>query len=404
MNSLLLFAGAAEIVTGLSTGPDGVLRNASLVVENDRIVDITTDAAAQARYGDAQRIDCSGLVLTPGFVDSHTHALFGAWRAAEYEMRVRGVDYMEIARRGGGINASVSDVRRRSTDELVDVTLARLEHALSHGTTTIEIKSGYGLSVADEIKMLRAIRAVAERARISVIATFLGAHDVPLEFRENRMGYVRCIVEEMLPVVRAEKLARFCDVFMEPGAFDAAESRIILEAGARAGLIAKLHADEFVNSGGAELAVALNAASADHLGAISERGIAALATSQTVATLLPATLFFLGKKQYAPARALIDAGATVALATDYNPGTAPSDSMALVLTMACSQMSMTPLEAIVAATRGGAQALRLDDVGRLQAGAQADILAWRADSHVEVPYHFGDPPLAGVWKAGQRVV
>jgi imidazolonepropionase len=208
----------------------------------------------------------------------------------------------------------------------------------------------------------------------------------------------------MLPAIASERLAVFCDVFMEPGAFEPVEAREILRAGAAHGLIPKLHADEFENSAGAELAAEIGAASADHLGAISETGIAALAHSSTVATLLPATLFFLGKQRFAPARALLEAGATVALATDFNPGTAPSAGMPLVLTLACSQMRMTPLEALVAATRGGARALRLDDVGVLQSGARADVLAWNVLSHVEIPYHFGSPPLAGVWKAGRRVV
>jgi imidazolonepropionase len=311
---------------------------------------------------------------------------------------------MEIARRGGGINASVSDVRARSEVELVQLTLPRLQRALEHGTTTIEIKSGYGLTLADELKLLRVINEVAALTSLSVVPTFLGAHDVPLEYRDQRADYVRLLIEEMLPAVADARLARFCDVFLEPGAFDRSEARSILEAAAHYGLIPKLHADEFQNSGGAELAVEIGAASADHLGAISERGIAAIAASETVATLLPATLFFLGKQNYAPARALIDAGATVALATDFNPGTAPSVSMPLVLTMACSQMRMTPIEALYAATRGGASALRLEDVGVLARGARADIVAWNVTSHAEIPYRFGAPPIMKVWKSGKPVV
>ncbi|HEX6560373.1 MAG TPA: imidazolonepropionase [Longimicrobiales bacterium] len=404
MSGTLLFAHPAEVVTGTATDDSGVLPNACVVVRAGRVLEITADADGLRNYPDAVRIDCTGQVITPGFVDSHTHALFGGTRAAEYQMRARGLDYMEIARRGGGINASVSDVRQRSRAELVELTLPRLQQSLAHGTTTIEIKSGYGLSLDAELKMLAAIADVAAATPLDVVPTFLGAHDVPLEFREHRARYVQLVAGEMIPAIAAARLARFCDVFMEPGAFTEAETRVIMQAAVAHGLIPKLHADEFVNSGAAELAVELNAASADHLGAVSERGIAALAASQTVATLLPATLFFLGKKNYAPARRLIDAGATLALATDFNPGTAPSASMPLVLTMAVSMMQMTPLEAIVAASAGGARALRLEDAGVIRAGARADLVVWHVSSHLEIPYHFGSPPVAGVWKAGERVI
>jgi imidazolonepropionase len=396
----LLFINASEIVDGSGA----VLRNHALAVRAGRVLDIGPQVEVRVRHAGEQTLDCKGQVLTPGFVDSHTHAVFGGWRAAEYEMRSSGLDYMEIARRGGGINASVRDVRARSEDDLVEMALPRLAHALRHGTTTLEIKSGYGLNVEDELKLLRAIRNLSRYTVLDIVPTFLGAHDVPLDYRDRRADYVRLITDEMLPAVAEARLAVFCDVFMEPGAFTAAETRTILEAGKEQALIPKLHADEFENSGAAELAAELGAASADHLGAISDHGIRALAASDTVATLLPATLFFLGKKQYAPARKLLDAGATVALATDFNPGTAPSASMPLVLTMACSQMQLTPLEAIVAATAGGARALKREDVGVLARGAKADIVAWDVASHVEIPYRFGTPPVAGVWKAGNRVI
>lgn len=404
MSDTLLLTGAAEIVTGLSTGDAGVLRNSAVAIVDGRIAAVGDEAQLLRAYPDAIRTLCSNQVLTPGFVDSHTHAVFGAWRAAEYDMRTRGLDYMEIARRGGGINSSVAEVRARSEDDLVELALPRLKDALQHGTMTMEIKSGYGLSTDEEMKMLRAIRRLREVSDIDVVPTFLGAHDVPLAYRDRRAEYVAQIVDEMIPQVAAEGLATFCDVFMEPGAFDADETRRILEAGKKHGLTPKLHADEFANSGGAELAAEIGAASADHLGAISPAGIRALAASKTVATLLPATLFFLGKKTYAPARALIDAGATVALASDFNPGTAPSTNMALVLTMACSQMQMTPLEAIVAGTRGGALALRLEDTGIIAPGARADILAWNVSLHIEIPYHFGQRQVAAAWKDGSRVI
>ncbi|CAN5672676.1 imidazolonepropionase [soil metagenome] len=404
MNALL-FSGAREIVTCAPPQAECVRAREAVLVRDGRIAAVGAASALLAQEPSAQPIDCDGGTITPGFVDSHTHAVFGGWRAEEYALRSRGMSYMEIARRGGGINASVRDVRARSEDELVELTRPRLETMLRLGTTTVEVKSGYGLDTGSELKQLRAVRRLQGEAVVDVIPTFLGAHEFPLEYRDQPEAYVDLIVNEMIPAVAEERLAVFCDVFMEPGVFTAAQSRRVLEAGLEHGLLPKLHADELENSGAAELAVQLGAASADHLGAISEAGIDAIAGSATVATLLPATLLFLGKRQYAPARRLIDAGATVALATDFNPGSSPTQSMALVLTLACSLMGMNPLEAIIAATAGGARALRMTDgTGTLQPGAPADLVVWDVASHMELPYRFGTPPLRGVWKRGVRVV
>jgi imidazolonepropionase len=402
--STLLFARAAEVVTSATHDADRLLPGAAVLVEAGRVTAVGAEVSLRARAPDAQEVDCAGGVITPGFVDSHTHAVFGTWRAAEYALRSRGVPYMEIARQGGGINASVRDLRARSEEELVELTRARLRPMLQQGTTTVEIKSGYGLDTESELRMLRAVRALHGSVPMDLVPTFLGAHEFPPEHRTDRDRYVDILVEEMIPAVAAERLAVFCDVFMEPGVFTAAQTRRVLEAGLAHGLIPKLHADELENSGAAELGAELGAASADHLGAISEAGIAALAGSRTVATLLPATLLFLGKTRYAPARRLIDAGATVALATDFNPGSSPTPSMPLVLTLACSLMGMDPLEAIVAATAGGARALRLDDgTGTLQPGAPADLVVWGVPDHRELPYRFGSPPVRGVWKRGEQV-
>ena len=403
MNATLLRA-AREIVTCTSTDAGCIRTDSSLLMADGAIVALGDEAELTQLRADATVVDCTGKVITPGFVDSHTHAVFGGWRAAEFALRSRGVSYMEIARRGGGINASVKDVRSSSEDELLESTLARLDVMLHLGTTTVEIKSGYGLDTASELKQLRVVRRAQQQAPLTIVPTFLGAHEFPAEYRDNHNAYVDLLVNEMIPAVAAEKLARFCDVFMEPGVFTAAQTRRILEAGTRHGLLPKLHADELENSGAAELAAELNAVSADHLGAISDRGITALALSRTVATLLPATLLFLGKSRYAPARRLIDAGATVALATDFNPGSSPTPSMPLVLTLACTQMGMDPLEAIVAATAGGARALALQDgTGTLVPGAPADVLLWDAADHREVPYRFGSPPLKALWQRGKRV-
>jgi imidazolonepropionase len=410
--STTLFVGAAEVAAcsgpprqAEGADPAATLRGAAVAVMEGRVVEVGPEAELRARFPGADEVDCAGGTLTPGLVDSHTHAVFGRWRTDEYALRSQGVPYMEIARRGGGINASVRDLRARSEDELVELSLPRLRDLLANGVTTAEVKSGYGLSTEDEMKTLRAIQRLASLQPIELVPTFLGAHEVPPEYRDRRDAYVDLLVEEMIPAVAESGLARFCDVFMEPGVFDRAQSERILRAGLDCGLRPKIHADELEGSGGAELAVELGAASADHLGDVSEAGIAALAGSSTVATLLPATLFFLGRPKFAPARALLDAGATVALATDFNPGSSPTPSLPFVMTAACSRMGMSPAEALRAATAGGAAALELTDGrGTLAPGAPADLVLWRCASAGEIPYRLAAPVVAGVWKGGVRVV
>lgn len=400
----LILANAAQVVTCTEPSESAVLHGVGLAVSDGGIVAIAEFHELRERFLAARAFDCDGGVLTPGFVDSHTHAVFGAWRSKEYALRSRGMSYMQIARAGGGIHASVRDVRARSEDDLIALTLPRVEAMLRHGTTTAEVKSGYGLETRSEIRMLEVVRALDHMQPVDLVPTFMGAHEVPPEYADRRDAYIDLIVDEMIPAVAAERLARFCDVFMEDGVFNASQTQRVLETGMRHGLGPKLHADELEPSGGAELAVALDAVSADHLGRVSDAGIAALAGSRTVATLLPTTLFFLGKRTYAPARRLIEAGATVAIATDFNPGSSPSPSMPLVLTAACSQMGMTPIEALHAATAGGARALRLaDGRGTLSVGAPADVVLWGVSDYTEIPYRFGAPPVRAVWKRGERV-
>jgi len=398
--SATLFRSARQLVTCERADAAAVLEGVDLLVRDGRVV-----AIGAGLHDDAARvIDASRYVITPGFIDSHTHAVFGGWRAAEYELRSRGVGYMEIARRGGGINASIRDVRAMSELELIERARPRLAQMLALGTTTVEIKSGYGLSVEHELKQLRVIRALRQQCAIEIVPTFLGAHEFPPEYRDDRDGYVDLIVEKMIPAVAAEQLAVFCDVFLEPGVFTTDQARRILVAARDHGMKLKLHADEFENGGAAELAAELGAVSADHLGAISEAGIDALARSGTVATLLPATLLFLGKQKYAPARALLERGATVALATDFNPGTAPTPSMPLVLTLASSLMGMTPIEGLYAATAAAARALDLPaGIGTLTRGAPADILLWDAVDYREIAYRFGALAPVAVFKAGHAV-
>ena len=407
MSTVTLFTGANQVLTCEQPRGESQSQNirtdVALAIQDDLIIAIAAETELRGKYPAATIVDCSACVITPGLVDSHTHAVFGDWRFAEYELRSRGTPYMEIARQGGGINSSVRSVRSLSEDELVERSIPRLEQFSRFGVTTVEIKSGYGLSTNDELKQLRAIRRLRDLVPLHIVPTFLGAHEFPPEYRDRRDAYVELLVAETIPAVAEAGLAEFCDVFMEPGVFDATQTRRILEAGKQYGLTPKLHADELENSGAAELAVELGAASADHLGAISAAGIEALANSATVATLLPLTLFFLGKPGFAPARKLIDAGAVVALATDFNPGTSPSPNLPLAMTFACSRMAMSPLEAIVAATHGGARALRLTDGrGTLRQNGVADLAVWAVADYREIPYRFGNPPLRELWRSGQR--
>jgi imidazolonepropionase len=320
-------------------------------------------------------------------------------------MRAAGLDYMAIARQGGGIHASVRDVRRRGEDELLALARERLMRQAAFGVGTIEVKSGYGLSLDDELKLLRVIRQLATELPVRIVATFLGAHEIPLEYRDStarRREYVDLVINEMLPIVAKERLASFADVFCEKGVYTVAESREILTAARSAGLALKLHADELTSSGGAELAAELSATSADHLAAISPDGIRALAGAGTVASLLPATMLFLGKATQAPARALIDAGVPVALATDFNPGTSPTVSLPLVLTLGVSQLRLSAAEALVAATVNGAAALGLaDQVGQLAEGFSADLALFEIGDYRELPYWLGARVCRGLLTRGK---
>ena len=382
-----------------------VLRDVGVLVVGDRVARVGPPDELERTRPDAKRIDCGRGVLIPGLVDSHTHAVFGRPRYEEQEMRAAGVPYMEIAKRGGGIHASVRDVRQRGLDDLADLAEVRLRQLASYGTTTVEVKSGYGLTLDEELKLLRAVARVAERVPMRVIPTWLGAHEIPVEHRQRGDGgasYVKTLVNEMLPAVTSQRLARFADVFCEPGVFTLDQARTILSASRRAGLALKLHADELEPSGGAELAADVGATSADHLAAISDAGIAALAASDTVATLLPGTMLFLGRPRQAPARALIEAGVAVALATDFNPGTSPTVNFPLILTLGVSQLHMSASEAIVAATVNGAAALGLaDHVGQIAPGFSADLALFDCEDIRELPYWYGDRRCRGTWVRGE---
>lgn len=411
-----LFVNAAQVVT--CAGPARARRGAEqadaavrdgvgvAVGADGRIVAVAPDAELRAAHPAAALVDCAQGVLTPGFVDSHTHAIFGRARYEEQELRATGVSYQEIARRGGGIHSSVRDLRQRSADELVALAAARLRRLAAHGTTTVEVKSGYGLSLESELTTLRVIRRLAAELPLRLVSTFLGAHEVPLEYREaprSREEYIALVTQEMIPAVAAEGLARFCDVFCEPHVYTADETRRILGAARAAGLALKLHADELENGAAAELAAELGAASADHLAAISEQGIAALAAGGTVATLLPGTMLFLGRPRQAPARALVNAGVPVALASDFNPGTSPTVNFPLVLTLGVSQLRLSVGEAFVAATVNGAAALnRASDLGQLAPGFHADLALFDVRDHREIPYWYGDNRCLRTWVGGRQ--
>ena len=410
---MLLFVNASQVVTcagaararrGAELAHCEILNAAAVAVDGESIVAVGAAADLSMRYPDADSIDCDRRVLMPGLIDSHTHAIFGKPRYEEQELRAAGADYMEIARRGGGIHASVRDLRARGEEELYQLASARLARLASYGTTTVEVKSGYGLSLEDELKILRVARRLGESQPVRIVPTFLGAHEIPIEARvtpAGRADYVTSLVSAMIPRVAADGLAQFVDVFCEPGVFTVEESRSILSAARQAGLHLKLHADELRPSGGAQLAVELGATSADHLAAISHDGIRALAASETVATLLPGTMLFLGKDRQAPARALIEAGAAVALATDFNPGTSPTTNFPLILTLAVSQLRMSVSEAILAATVNGAAALGIADrVGQIAPGFSADLALFDCDDVRELPYWYGDNRCRATWVRG----
>ena len=410
----LLFVNASQVVTcagpaaarrGADMKDARVERHVAVVVRDDAVVAIGIPSALRKEFPKATEIDCGQGVLTPGFVDSHTHAIFGRARYEEQEYRALGLDYMEIARRGGGIHSSVRDLRARSEDELETLGEIRLRKLAAHGVTTVEVKSGYGLSLEDELKTLRVIRRLTERLPMRIVPTFLGAHEIPLEYREpaaRRREYVEIVINSMLPAIQQEKLARFADVFCETGVYTVDESREILMAARSRGLALKLHADELTSCGGAELAAEIGATSADHLAAVSEVGIRSLAGSGTVATLLPGTMSFLGKMKQAPARALIEAGVPVALATDFNPGTSPTPNFPLVMSFGLSQLKMSAAEVFVAATVNGAAALgEAAKVGQIAPGFSADLALWDAEDFREIPYWYGDRRCRATWARGK---
>lgn len=376
-----------------------VLRDAAVLIEGSRIAWVGPRREAPSGSG-VEVVEVVGT-LFPGFIDCHTHAIFGAPRLEDHERRALGESYQAIAAAGGGILQSVRDVRERSAPELERLARDRLLTLRSHGSTTIEVKSGYGLELGSELKQLRVVRRLAASEGLQLVPTFLGAHEIPPEYRGRRAEYVQLLINEMLPAVTAEDLARCCDVFCEPSVFSVAESRLVLTAARRGGLALKLHADELQGSGGAELAAELGALSADHLASISDAGIRALAASDTVAVLLPGTMSFLGKARQAPARRLVESGVAVALATDFNPGSSPTIGLPLVMSLAVSQLGLRHAEVVLAATVNAAAALGLaSERGQIAPGFAADLVAAEVTDWREIAYWVGANLVTAVWTAG----
>jgi len=393
--------GAGELVT-MSAPPAeglGVIAGGALAARDGVILWVGREAdlpQAVDLAPDGLDVDAEGRCVLPGFVDAHTHVPFAGSRAAEYGERLAGVSYGEILARGGGINVTVEATRRASEEELARLAHLRYDSMLRHGTTTAEVKSGYGLTVADEAKQLRAA-ATAHPLRREL--TFLGAHFVPPEYAGRAEEYIRLVCDEMIPA--CAPLAHWCDVFCDEGAFSVAQARRVLIAGAAAGLSLRIHADELARSGGSLLAAELGCASADHLIHATWEEIAAMKAAGVVAVLLPGTSYTLGI-QFAPARALLEAGVSIALATDFNPGTCDCENLQMMISLACQGMKLTPDEALHAATVGGAAALRRDDIGSLEVGKRCDFSVLHAASRTELPYHFG-VNLVGDVVVGGRV-
>jgi imidazolonepropionase len=390
---LITIAGHQRARRGLEMSVLNIIEDGAVSMRDGKIAWVGPTDQLPEKSGPA--FDASGKVVLPGFVDSHTHAVFAGTRVDEFEWRIQGEPYMEILARGGGILSSVKSLRQEK-----DLNVRFADRFFEHGTTTIEAKSGYGLDIENEIRMLEAMRA---ESKIELVPTYLGAHALPEEFRDNRQKFIDSVLTDLITIAD-RRLAEFCDVFVEPGVFTADEARRIFAKAKSLGMHIKVHADEFQSSGGAALAVEVDATSADHLGGISDADIHRIAASPVIATLLPSTLFMLGKTHYAPARKLIASGAAVALATDFNPGTSPTLNMQFVLSLACTQMRMTPAEAIVAATINGACAVRRGHrLGSIETGKQADIAVYDVGDYREIPYFAAVNFCSATFKRGEMV-
>jgi len=405
---LLTLASPGGPKRGNAMGDLGLIEDGAVAVRDGQILMVGPTISVRSQIEAGQEIDASGQVVMPGFVDPHTHVVFAGHRADEFQRRIAGATYMEIMAAGGGIMSTVRATRRAAVDDLVAQALSRLDAMLSHGTTTVEAKTGYGLNVTDELKMLEAIHRLNAMHPVDLVPTFLGAHAIPAEYQGRAEAYTDLVVEEMLPAFAPYVEGTpplFCDVFCEDGAFSPSQSRRILERAKELGFGLKIHADEFKSLAGTALAVELGAVSADHLVCTPQEEIEVLARSETVAVALPGTPFGLGQREYTPGRAIVEAGGVLALATDLNPGTCYCESMQLMIALACRYMRLTPAEAISAATINSAHAVGLGRVaGSLEPGKQADILILDVPTYQHLGYRFGSNLVVKVVKRGQVVV
>jgi imidazolonepropionase len=384
----------------------GVVKDGAVAVKDGKIVAVgKTEEIKKLITKKTEVVDAENKVVMPGFIDCHTHLVYAGSRVDEFIEKIRGKSYVEILKAGGGILSTVRATRSATEEELVSYGKKILDSMLSLGTTTIEASSGYGLDLKNEIKILKVINTLNKKHCIDIVPTFLGAHAFPPEYKENRRGYVDLIINEMIPEVSKAGLAEYCDVFCEAGFFSVDESREILKRAKEYGLKLKIHSDELSCSHGAELSAELNAVSACHLDYISDEGIKLMAEKGVIGVLLPTVPFHLMTNKYAPARKMIESGMAIALATDYNPGSSPTESMQLVMAMACRQMKLTPEEAIVASTINSAFALnRGDKIGSIEVGKQADFVILDIPNYKHLVYHFGVNLVEAVIKKGKIVI
>lgn len=388
--TLITVAGDPRPRAGAAANGLGKVRHGSVVVREGRITWVGCDHDLPAGIGDCVEIRAGGRLVTPGLVDCHTHALFAGSRASEFAMRVSGATYERIMAEGGGINASARMLRESSDEAVLDETTRRLDRMRRFGTTTCEIKSGYGLSVDEELRSLRLIGTLSDRVPMTIVATFLGAHAVPNEWRHEREGFVRLVIDEMIPRVAREGLARFCDVFCEHGAFTVEESRRILEAARAHGLGLKIHADELANSGGTRLGAELGVQSADHLLRASQEDLTALRDAGSIGVMLPGTCLGLGKTSFAPGALMTSIGLPVAVASDLNPGNCYCENLPLMMALACLYGGLTVEQALVGVTINAAHALGLaHEVGSIEPGKRGDLVVWECDDYRDIAYHFG---------------
>lgn len=411
MGDQLLIKNAAQVVTpqghtaikGASMKDVKIYENASVLIEDGHIVAVGDGAEWAKTVPVDKQIDATGKTVLPGFVDSHTHFVFGGYRADEFLWRMEGMTYMEIMERGGGINNTMKATRNASAEELIEHSMDFLEKMLAFGITTVEGKSGYGMDHDTELKQLEVMKELEQRQPVEIVRTFMGAHSIPPEYKGRNEEFLKFLVKEVMPDVKKADLAQFCDIFCEKGVFSIEESRQYLQQAKDMGFDLKIHADEIVTLGGAELGAELGCTSADHLLHASDEGIKALANSDTVATLLPTTAFCL-KEPFAPARKMIDAGCAVALATDFNPGSGFTNSVPLMIALGVIYMGMTAEEAITALTLNGAAAVgRADTIGSIEEGKQADIVILQYPSYKFLPYHTGVNIVETVIKKGKVV-